>query len=1198
MDFVHLHVHTQFSLLDGAIRLDRLLDKCRECGMTAVAITDHGAMFGALEFYVKAKQAGIKPIIGCEFYVAPAGRTDKSAKSAGAAAHHLILLAMDLTGYQNLMKLASLAQFEGFHYKPRIDMETMATHSAGLIAMTACLHGLVPSLLVHDDLPGARAAARRLHQLFPGRLYLEMQENKIPEQQTVNEGLKKLSAELDLPLVATNDCHYLNQHEAQAHEVLLCIQTGKTMADANRFRFSTDELYFKSSEEMARAFSHCPQALAETVKIAARCNLDLNLGSHHFPDFPVPTGETLASLFSKAARQGLKKRRSAAKDEAGGAGGTGEGEKEREGREREYLARLEHEIAVIIKMGFPGYFLIVADFINWAKDRQIPVGPGRGSGAGSLVAYALRITDIDPIPYGLIFERFLNIERKSMPDFDIDFCQERRGEVIEYVQQKYGGASHVAQIVTYGSMKAKAVIRDVGRGLGMSYGEVDRIAKLIPEELGITLDQALAKEPRLQDLNQRDPAVTKLLSVAQTLEGLNRHTSIHAAGVVISPRPMVEYLPLCRGPKGEVLTQYDMKYTEMTGLIKFDFLGLKTLTVINRVLKLINADLGREIAISAISMRDLKTYDLLTSGDTLGVFQLESTGMRNLMMKMKPEVFSDLIALVALYRPGPLESGMVDDFVNTKHGRMAAKYPLPQLEPILNETYGVIVYQEQVMKIANVLAGYSLGDADNLRRAMGKKIAAVMAAEKDKFMAGCARNRIAPQKAEYIFELMAKFAGYGFNKSHSAAYALIAYQTAWLKAHYPAQFMAALLSCDMGNTDKVVRYINECRNREIEVRPPDINESFHDFTVINNRIRFGLGAVKNVGDAALASILALRAQDGPYRSLADFCQRVDGRKVNRRVVESLIKAGAFDSLAAKRSQLLAILAVTMDQAQATQRDRLSGQISLFAALPKAEARRVEHVELPDIPEWEEKDRLMMEKATVGFYLTGHPLDKYRQELAALADTDLHGLKEWPDNQPARIVGLIRQVKRHRSKKSATMAFLTLEDTVDSTEVVIFPETFAACAHLLDGEEPIVIQGRVQRKESGVKMIAETVDSLAAAQVKYTDRVVIHLQADQLDRPRLEAVKKATQSFHGPCRVSLNLRFPDRGEVEITASEDLTVRPCREFRLEVKKQLGYAAVSYRKKARQDPPGDQNRDRAHRRGTDASQAPGPSLAQVNS
>ena len=1154
--FVHLHVHTQYSMLDGAIRLDKLLAKCKEYGMEAVAITDHGSMFGALEFYVKARKAGIKPLIGCEFYVAPEDRRDKSAKSAGAAAYHLVLLAMNRTGYQNLMKLASIAQLEGFHYKPRIDMEALAAHAEGLIAMTACLHGRVPWLLVKGDQERAKAEARRLHELFPGRLYLEMQENKIPEQTTANEGLKKLAAELNLPLVATNDCHYLNREEAQAHEVLLCIQTGKTMAAQDRFRFSTDELFFKSPEEMKQAFAHCPEAIAETVKIAARCDLELDLGAHHFPDFPVPAGETLSSIFEQAARDGLSKRLAEVRRRDGGL------EPE---QEQVYRQRLDHEIDVINRMGFPGYFLIVADFINWAKDQQIPVGPGRGSGAGSLVAWAMRITDIDPIPYGLIFERFLNIERKSMPDFDVDFCQDRRGEVIDYVQQKYGGESHVVQIVTYGSMKAKAVVRDVGRALGMSFGEADRIAKLIPDELGITLDKAMDKEPRLQELMKREPQVAELLNVARVLEGLNRHTSIHAAGVVISPKPMVEYLPLCKGPKGEVLTQYDMKHTEMTGLIKFDFLGLKTLTVIDRALKLIKADLDIEIDIAAIALDDPKTYDLLSKGDALGVFQLESSGMRSLLMKMKPEQFSDLIALVALYRPGPLESGMVDDFVNTKHGRMVAKYPLPQLEPILKETYGVIVYQEQVMKIANVLARYSLGDADNLRRAMGKKIPAVMEAEKGKFMAGCQQNKIDPKKAEYIFDLMAKFAGYGFNKSHSAAYALVAYQTAWLKAHYPAQFMAALLSCDMGNTDKVVRYINECREHEIEVLPPDINESSRDFTVIDDRIRFGLAAVKNVGGAALDSILEVREQDGPYKSLEDFCLRVDGRKVNRRVIESLIKAGAFDSLGARRSQLFAILDQALDQAQAAQRDRLSGQISLFAAMPKTQAEKATAIELPDIAEWDEKQRLMLEKETVGFYITGHPLEKYRKELAAVVDTDLHGLKEWGDNQPVRVGGLIRTMKPHRSKKGDPMAFLTLEDTVDSVEVVVFPNAYAAGGHLLTGEDPIVIQGKAQKEESGVKIIADSVDSLAEAQVKFTSQVIIKLKAETLDRPRIEAVKKAVQRHHGPCPVSLSLHFAGRGEVEVAASPDLTVHPGRDFTREVEQVLGYPGISYLKKA---------------------------------
>ena len=1153
--FVHLHVHTQYSLLDGAIRIDDLLAKCREYNMEAVALTDHGAMFGALEFYLKAQKAGIKPLVGCEFYIAPKDRFNRSARSAGEAAFHLVLLAMDLTGYKNLMKLASIAQVEGFYYKPRIDKEVLAQHHEGLIALTACLHGAVPHAILQGDFNAARTEAEYLHNVFGDRLYLEMQENAIPEQTTVNNGLKKLSRELGIPLVATNDCHYLNREESQAHEVLLCIQTGKTIHDTSRFRFSTDELYFKAPEEMKRAFASTPEAIAATEEIAARCNLELAFGTHYFPIFPVPEGETLDTLFEKLTRQGLEERLTEIR------------EKEELSPEQEevYRNRLEMEINVIRQMGFPGYFLIVADFINWAKDHQIPVGPGRGSGAGSLAAYSLRITDIDPIPYGLIFERFLNIERQSMPDFDVDFCQDRRGEVIEYVRGKYGGNAHVAQIVTYGTMKARAVIRDVGRALGMSFGEVDRIAKLIPEQLKITIKKAIEEEPRLQDAAKRDPQVEELLKIAQTLEGLHRHTSIHAAGVVISPEEMVNYLPLCKGPKGEILTQFDMVHTEKTGLIKFDFLGLKTLTVIERAIKLIEGDRGHRLDINKIPLDDAKTYDMLCQGDALGVFQLESSGMRSLLMKMQPEVFSDLIALVALYRPGPLESGMVDQFVETKHGRMVAQYPLPQLEPILKETYGVIVYQEQVMKIANVLANYSLGDADMLRRAMGKKKPEVMAAEKEKFLAGCQENQIPPDKAEYIFDLMAKFAGYGFNKSHSAAYAYVAYQTAYLKAHYPSQFMAALLSCDMHNTDKVVMYINECKEHDIEVLPPDINESFRDFTVVDDRIRFGLAAVKNVGGSALDSIIEVREGEGHYQSLDDFCCRVDGRRVNKRVIESLIKAGAFDSLGVKRSQLFAVLDQAMEHAQAAQRDKLSGQISLFGAGGAETAAATQAVSLPDIPEWPEKEKLAFEKETVGFYITGHPLDNYRKDFKAVVDTELIGIADWGEGAPVRVGGMVRTLKEHKSKRGDRMGFVTLEDTTGTVEVVIFPETFGQCAPLLSSVDPIVVQGTVKKDERGAKIIADAVDPLAEAREKYTASVRIVLHSDRLDRRQLEILKKLARQFHGPCPVSLTLHFDGRGEVDIEASEDFTIRPCAEFTGQVEKTFGMAAaVSYVKK----------------------------------
>ncbi|MCK5340017.1 MAG: DNA polymerase III subunit alpha [Desulfobulbaceae bacterium] len=1155
-DFIHLHVHTQYSLLDGAIRLDDLIAKCKEYGMDTVTITDHGAMFGALEFYKKAKAAGLKPIIGCEFYIAPKKRTDRgNARSAGEAAFHIVLLAMDSTGYKNLMKLATIAQLEGFYYKPRIDKELLAEYNEGLIALTGCLHGEIPYLIAKEkDMEAAKKAALFFKDIFGDRLYLEMQENGIKEQTVANKGLKEISRELDIPLVATNDCHYLNRNETHAHEVLLCIQTGKTIHDSTRFRFSTDQLYFKSPDEMKEAFSHTPEAIRSTTEIAARCHLELEFGAYYFPNFPVPEGESLDSMFDKAARDGLE-------------------ERFREIRERDgltpeqtetYKKRLDMEIGVIREMGFPGYFLIVADFINWAKGNHIPVGPGRGSGAGSLVAYCMRITDIDPLPYGLIFERFLNIERKSMPDFDVDFCQERRVEVIEYVQKKYGGAEHVAQIVTYGSMKAKGVIRDVGRALGMPYIEVDRIAKLIPDGLNVTIKKAIAEEPRLADLIKRDEQVAELLHIGQVLEGLHRHTSTHAAGVVISPEPMVEYLPLCKGPKGETLTQYDMKYTEMTGLIKFDFLGLKTLTVIDRARILIEDHLGKPFDISKIPMDDIKTFDLLAKGDALGVFQLESSGMRELLTKMKPEMFTDLIALVALYRPGPLESGMVDDFVDTKHGRKKPSYPLPQLEPILKETYGVIVYQEQVMKIANVLASYSLGDADMLRRAMGKKIPEVMEAEKGKFMKGAEKNKIPLDKAEYIFDLMAKFAGYGFNKSHSAAYALIAYQTAYLKSHYPAQFMAALLSCDMTNTDKVVLYINECKDKEIEVLPPDINESDQDFSVVNERIRFGLAAVKNVGGAALDSVLEERTKDGPFLSLEDFCNRVDSRRVNRRVIESLIKAGAFDSLKAKRSQLFAIMDQALEEAQAAQRDKMSGQISLFSVLPEDKMAKAAALELPDIPEWPDKKKLNFEKETVGFYITGHPLDTFRKEIRSVADTDSITIADRSDGSAVRVGGLVRNLKDHKSKKGDRMGFVTLEDTSGAIEVVVFPEVFAKSSHLLTNDDPIIIQGTAKRDERGQKIIADAIDLLADARAKYTSDTKIILLSEKVSRTKLEALKRLVHKHHGPCPVSLTLHFSDRGEVDIQTPKDFTVLPCREFTEGAEEALGYAAIQYVKK----------------------------------
>lgn len=1152
--FTHLHLHSQYSLLDGAIRINDLLEKCKEYGMDSVAITDHGAMYGALEFYAKAKKAGIKPIVGCELYIAPGDMRIKKVVD-GNIAFHIVLLAMNHTGYQNLMKMASIAQFEGFYYKPRIDMEVLRNNNEGIIAMSACLHGQVPYLIGQNDMAGAKKKALELYDIFGDRLYFELQENGIPEQQPVNDGLKVLGAELGIKLVATNDCHYLNREEAHAHELLLCIQTGKTINDPKRFRFSTDEFYFKSPETMRKNFAHCPESIATTQEIADRCNLEINFGDYYFPDFPVEEGESLDSMFINACWSGLKERF----DDMRKAGAlTAE-------LEKTYNDRMTMEIGVICEMGFPAYFLIVADFIVWAKDHDIPVGPGRGSGAGSIAAFAMKITNIDPIPYGLIFERFLNIERKSMPDFDIDFCQERRGEVIDYVRRKYGGAEHVAQIVTYGSMKARGVIRDVGRALDIPFGDVDKVAKLIPDQLKMTIKKALAEEPKLQEAADYDSRIAELLSVSKTLEGLARHTSTHAAGVVVSPGPMTKYLPTCRGSNNETLTQYDMTHTEMTGLIKFDFLGLKTLTVIDKALKHIKSDNGIALDIDTIPMDDAKTFDLLCSGDAQGVFQLESSGMRELLVKLAPEQFTDLIALVALYRPGPLDSGMVDDFVETKHGRKPAHYPLPQIQHVLEETYGVIVYQEQVMKIANILGSYSLGDADILRRAMGKKKPEVMAEEKIKFLAGAKKNELPIDKCEYIFDLMEKFAGYGFNKSHSAAYALVSYQTAYLKAHYMPQFIAALLSCDMTNTDKVVLYINECKDHEIEVLPPDLNESIKDFSVIDDSIRFGLAAVKNVGESALDSIIEEREKNGKFTSLSDFCNRVDSRRVNSRVIESLIKSGSLDSLGFKRSQYTAVLDQAMEQAKAVQRDLQSGQMSLFSVAPQPESQKeVSHIPMPDLEEWEERKKLAYEKETVGFYITGHPLEDAMHDINTVIDCQIQDLENWGDEQPVRIGGLIRSCKRLKSKRGDPMAFLAIEDIVESVEVVIFPDTYSRCEAILSSTDPIIIQGTVQKDERGPKIIADSVYSLEDARQQFTESAKIKLITDKLSRQHMEKVKKTLYQYHGSCPVLLTLHFPGRGEVDIEVLKDVTINPCRELTDALEEVLQYRAISFAKK----------------------------------
>ncbi len=1147
--FVHLHLHTEYSLLDGAIRLKDLFPRAIEYGYEALAITDHGNMYGVLNFYQQARKHGIKPLLGCEVYVAPRGRKDRSARSAKDAAYHLVLLAQNNRGYKNLLRLVSMAHFEGFYYKPRVDMELLAQYNEGLIALSACLHGEIPAALLRGDFKAAREKTEAYAKVFRDRFYLELQENGIDEQTQVNRGLMDLAGEMGLPLVATNDCHYLNAEDSSAHDVLLCIQTNRTVDDPNRMRFSTDRLYFTSPEEMKERFQYCPEALSNTRDIAEKCNVELELGRHHFPLFPLEEGETYEERFEAQARSGFKKRLDELHldDEAADA----------------YRDRFETEIDVIKEKGFASYFLIVSDFINWAKSNHIPVGPGRGSAAGSLVAYSMGITDIDPVRYGLFFERFLNAERESLPDIDVDFCMNRRDEVIRYVMERYGGEDYVAQIITFGQMKAKAVIRDVGRALGIPYPEVDRIAKLVPEQPKMTLEKALKLEPKLAELEKQDDRVRRLLNIARALEGLPRHSSTHAAGVVISDRPMVEYLPLTKGQNKETITQFDMKCVEKAGLIKFDFLGLKTLTVIDTALRLIREHYNQEVDISRIPLDDPETYRLLASGDTTGVFQLESSGMKDLLRRMRPTGFTDMIALVALYRPGPLESGMVDQFVRAKHGEIEVKYLLPELEPILKETYGVIVYQEQVMKIAQVLAGYSLGEGDLLRRAMGKKKPEEMAAQKDRFLSGARAKNIPEDKAKTIFDLMEKFAGYGFNKSHSAAYAFIAYQTAWLKTHYLVPFLASLLSNELNNTDGVIKFIGECKAQGVDILPPDINHSRIDFTIENGKIRFGLAAVKNVGAGAIDAIVEERQNKGPYRSFEDFCSRVNLGKVNRRVLESLIKCGAFDSLGHRRSQLMEVLDQALELGQTRRQEKASGQMSLFDVMAKTapEGEGFEILDLPDIPEWDEAELLRLEKEALGFYVSGHPLDSYQDQIQRLTTAHLGKISGVPDNSRVSIAGIAREKKEITTKKGQRMAFLKVEDLHGSIEVVCFPEIYAAGREFLDSDVPLWIQGTL-KKEDGenntCKILADAMESLEEAGKKRIAGLTIELREDRITSGDLQSLKKLLSRHRGSYPVHISIILPGKGTVKLNLPDEYHVSIGHELTSEVDGLAGYPA----------------------------------------
>ncbi len=1148
--FVHLHVHTQYSLLDGAIKIDDLIKRTGELNMGACAITDHGTMFGAVEFYKKAKSANINPVIGCEFYVAPRTIQDRTVMD-NKGLSHLVLLAKDHTGYKNLCKLASIAYIDGFYYKPRVDKELLKKYHKGIIALSACLQGEIPKLLKNDLYDKAIESAHFYSKTFgEDNFFLEVQHNEIEIQNHVNSALLEMSTNLSLPLVATNDCHYLNKEDVKAHDALLCIQTGKKVNDIKRFRFSTDQLYFKSEEEMVKRFASFPQAIENTLKIAARCNLDFDFGTYHFPVYDLKSDRPVSEIFEKEVRKGYEQRLSEV------AGRYPDYDKE------VYDVRLEYEIKIISKMGFEGYFLIVADFIRYAKNNSVPVGPGRGSAAGSIVAYSLKITDLDPIEHGLIFERFLNPSRVSMPDIDVDFCINGREKVFKYVVDRYGGADYVAQIITFGKLKAKAVIRDVGRVLDIPLGEVDQIAKMIPEAIGITLEDALKQEPALNELVKNKKEIAELFEISMVLEGLTRHASTHAAGVVIGDRPLVEYLPLYKGKKGEIVTQFDMKRVEQIGLVKFDFLGLRTLTVIDNTLKIIKqaGKVGPDIL--NLDFSDKKTYHLLSTADTSGVFQLESSGMKDLLVRLRPECFDDITALVALYRPGPMESGMIDDYVERKHGRKKVKYIVPELGDILQETYGVIVYQEQVMKIAGVLANYSMADADVLRKAMGKKNPEDMAKQRSSFMEGAVGNSIPEDKATQIFDLMEKFGGYGFNKSHSAAYAFIAFQTAYLKAHFPVEFMAALLTSEMNDSDKVSKYIDECRTHMIDILPPDINESSKGFGVFESKIRFGLAAVKNVGEAAIETIIAER-ENGNFPSIFDFCERVDLRKVNKRVLESLIKCGVFDSTGEYRSRLMNGVELAVNHGNRIQKKKADPQLSLFDTLTDSPDVLIEYPKFEEIDEWDKSTLLAIEKELLGFYISGHPLGAYQSLIDKYATINTLDLKEAKDKTSVKIAGIIRNIKiikTNKRKKEQLMAFVEIEDLNSTVELVVFPELYMEVCDILMETNPVFVQGKVQLREKTVSIIADKIIPMDMAETLWTASIHININTDLVDQAKLAGLKNILINHKGTCRAFLHVVEPEKTDTVIALPDVLKIAPGANIKRAVNSFLGYNALS--------------------------------------
>jgi len=1153
--FVHLHLHTDYSMLDGACDVEKLVQRVKELGMPAVAMTDHGNIFGAVHFVNAAHKAGVKPIVGCELYICK--KDDHNIERTppdGDTYNHLLVLAENEEGYRNLARITSEASLRGFYYKPRISKKFLAEHSRGLIGLSGCLKGEVAERLMEENYDAARNAAATYSDIFgPNNFFLEIQDQGLEQEHRIHSNLFRLEKDLGLPLVATNDSHYLCEDDAHAQDVMLCIQTGKSIQDTNRMKFQGSGFFVKSHDEMQHVFKDAPDVLSRTLAIAERCNMRLEKVSNPFPHFDVPDGYTLDSYFEHVTREGFARRLEALR--AAGSQGTAKHSV------ADYEQRLAQEIAIIQQMQFSGYFLIVWDFVRYAREHGIPVGPGRGSAAGSLVSYSLRITDIDPLQHELFFERFLNPERISLPDIDMDFCMNRRGEVINYVTQKYG-RENVAQIITFGTMAAKAAIKDVGRAMDIPYADVDRIAKMVPATLNIKLEDAIRESPGLQQAYDNEPQVRQLLDTARKLEGLVRNAGVHAAGVVISPRPLTELVPLHRTKNDEIVTAFDMVAIEKMGLLKMDFLGLTTLTILDDTVKLIAQTRGEQIDLAALPLDDRETYEkVFHSALTSGVFQFESRGMRDVLRRYQPNTIEDLTALNALYRPGPIQGGMIDYFIDRKHGRKKIEYELPELEQILEETFGVIVYQEHVMQIAHRLAGYSLGEADLLRRAMGKKKPEEMAKQRERFIEGAVQRGYPPKKIEKIFDLLAKFAEYGFPKAHSAAYALLAYQTAYLKTRYPVEFMAALLTSVTGNTDDVVKYINECREMGIAVEAPDINVSDANFTPHGSAIRFGLAAVKNVGHNAIESIMAGRKELGRYSSIYEFCEKVDLRLLNKRVLESLIKSGAMDGLG-RRAQLMAVLDRAIEGAQKTQRDAESGQHGLFGVFQEEEAS-ASNSKMPDTPDWDEHTRLANEKEILGFFISGHPLEKYRDklnDLRALSTEEIGALtKSTGKDENITTAGIITNLRVLKSKRGDFYAQGALEDMAGTVEMLVFPEAYRKLQEKVKLEVPVLIRGGVRIEEgANPKLTVNEILPLEDAKVPLPNSLRIRVPLETANESTVDALHSLCARQKGAAKVLFDVERQGDFMVVMEA-EGYNVLPDRNFIARVEELCGRGAV---------------------------------------